>query len=176
MVIKGKFNPKKVKEKIKNDTKKKNDNVSAESKVKTSKNKDKKAAKANKFSEPPSEFEIVGKTSDGRYIRINNGVKFIYGKEGEDVFYVSKMLNIYDYQIVKYNDLGKRKVLKDNEMIYIERKKNHATKGYNTHIIQKGETLSHVSRTYAIKLDKLFKMNGLDENSVLSIGQEIRLR
>lgn len=173
MVIKGKFKPKEVKKEIKNGSKKKNNKDSTEDKVKTQKSKKKKT---NKLSEPPSEFKIVGKTSDGRYIHINNGVKFIYGKEGEDVLLVSKMLNVYDYQIIKYNNLGKRKVLKDNEMIYIEPKKNHAAKGYNTHIIQKGETLSHVSRTYAIKLNKLFKMNDLNEKSVLSIGQEIRLR
>lgn len=170
MVIKGKFDSKKVKEKIKNDTKNKSNNVSFQSNVKT------KVKKENKFSAPPSEFEIVGKTSDGRYIRSNNNVKFIYGKEGEDVFYVAEMLGIYDYQIIKYNDLGKRRVLKDNEIIYIEHKKNKAAKGYYSHTIKQGETLSHVSRTYAIKLNKLFKMNNLDENSILSIGQEIRLR
>lgn len=123
-----------------------------------------------------TDAEIVGKTPDERYIRENNKVKFIYAKEGETVYELADMLCIYNYQIVKYNNLGKRKTLKDNEIIYIEPKKNKAMRRYKYHTIQKGETLSHVSRLYAVKLESLYKMNGMDETSILHIGDNIRLR
>lgn len=123
-----------------------------------------------------TDAEVVDKTSDERYIRENNGVKFIYAKEGENVYALADMLGIYDYQLVKYNNLGKRTVLKDNEIIYIEPKKNKAQRRYKYHTIQKGETLSHVSRLYAVKLKSIFKMNDMDENTVLHVGDNIRLR
>lgn len=123
-----------------------------------------------------TEAEIVGKTPDDRYIRENNKVKFIYAKEGESVYYLADMLEIYDYQIIKYNNLGKRRTLKDNEMIYIEPKKNKAMRRYKYHTIQKGETLSYVSRLYAVKLKSLYKMNGMDENTILHVGDNIKLR
>ena len=123
-----------------------------------------------------TDSEIVGKTSDERYIRENNGVKFIYAKEGENVYELAKILGVYDYQIIKYNNLGKRKVLKDDEIIYIEPKKNKAMRRYKYHTIQKGETLSHVSRLYAVKLKSIFKMNDMDENTILHVGDNIRLR
>ena len=119
---------------------------------------------------------MVGKTPDERYIRENNNVKFIYAREGESAYYLADMLCIYDYQIVKYNELGKRRVLKDNEIIYIEPKKRKAMRRYEYHTIQKGETLSYVSRLYAVKLKSLYKMNDMDENTILHVGDNIRLR
>lgn len=123
-----------------------------------------------------TDAEVVDKTTDERYIRENNNVKFIYAKEGETVYQLADMLGIYDYQIIKYNNLGKRTVLKDNEIIYIEPKKNKAMRRYKYHTIQKGETLSHVSRLYAVKLKSIFKMNDMDENTILHVGDNIRLR
>lgn len=123
-----------------------------------------------------TDSEVVGKTPDDRYIRENNKVKFIYAREGESVYDLAEMFCIYDYQIVKYNDLGKRRTLKDNEIIYIEPKKNKAMRRYEYHTIQKGETLSYVSRLYGVKLKSLFKMNDMDENTIIHVGDNIRLR
>lgn len=123
-----------------------------------------------------TQSEIVGKTHDGRYIRENNRVKFIYAREGEDLYKMAKMLEIYKYQLVKYNNLGKRKKFKENEIVYIEPKKQKAARRYKYHTIQKGETLSYVSRLYAVKLKSLYKKNNMDKNTVLQIGQNIKLR
>ena len=168
MVVKGKFKYKKD-----NKTTRQQDNKS------TAKDESQKAKVDNDIVYTPfkiTEAEIVGKTPDDRYIRENNKVKFIYAREGESVYYLADMLEIYDYQIIKYNNLGKRTTLKDNEIIYIEPKKNKAMRRYKYHTIQKGETLSYVSRLYGVKLNSLFKMNGMDENTILHVGDNIRLR
>lgn len=146
---------------------------------KSQKTKDKKQKSDNNLIYTPykiTDAEVVGKTTDERYIRENNKVKFIYAREGETVYELADLLGIYDYQIVKYNNLGKRTTLKDNEIIYIEPKKNKAMRRYKYHTIQKGETLSHVSRLYAVKLKSIFKMNDMDENTILHVGDNIRLR
>ena len=168
MVVKGKFKYKKD-----NKTTRQQDNKS------TAKDESRKAKVDNDIVYTPfkiTEAEIVGKTPDDRYIRENNKVKFIYAKEGESVYYLADMLCIYDYQIVKYNNLGKRRTLKENEIIYIEPKRNKAMRRYKYHTIQKGETLSYVSRLYGVKLKSLFKMNEMDENTILHVGDNIKLR
>ena len=119
---------------------------------------------------------VVGLTDDHHYIRENFGVKFIYTKEGDDLETLAKELKIAKYQLVKYNNLGSKTTFTEGEVLYIGPKRRRAAQGYNYHKIQEGETLRQVSRLYAVKLERLFKMNGLDENSVLSIGQEIKLR
>ena len=166
MVVKGKFKYNKDKGQKSKDEKKVKDEV-------------KKAKVNDEIVYVPykiTEAEVVGKTPDDRFIRENNKVKFIYAKEGESVYYLADMLEIYDYQIIKYNNLGKRTTLKDNEIIYIEPKRNKAMRRYKYHTIQKGETLSYVSRLYGVKLNSLFKMNGMDENTILHVGDNIRLR
>lgn len=123
-----------------------------------------------------ADAEVVGKTADERYIRENNKVTFIYAREGESVAEMAAMLGIHKNKLVRYNNLGKRKVLKDNEIVYIEPKKNKSNRKYKYHTIQKGETLSYVSRLYAVKLKSLFKMNDMDENTILHVGDNIKLR
>jgi LysM repeat protein len=143
---------------------------------KKDKDKDKKSVSEIRSPYMLNEAEVVDKLFDGRYVRENNGVKFIYAKEGDDVYKLAHGMEIYDYQLIKYNNLGKRRTFSENEVIYIEPKKNKASKKYKYHTIQKGETLSYVSRLYAVKLKSIFKMNDMDENTVLQIGDKIRLR
>lgn len=119
---------------------------------------------------------VVGVTSGRHYIRENFGVKFIFTKENDNIDTLAEELGVYRYQLVKYNDLGKKTTFREGEVLYVEPKRLNAVSGYKYHVIQKGETLSHVSRLYAVRLKRLFKMNDLDENSVLQVGQVIKLR
>lgn len=119
---------------------------------------------------------VVGITDDHHYIRENFGVKFIFTKEGDDLATLAKELKMAKYQLVKYNNLGNKTTFAEGEVLYIGPKRRRAASGYKYHSIQSGETLSQVSRLYAVKLERLYKMNGLDENSVLQVGQVIKLR
>ena len=156
-------------------------NSKSKTKAKTKKKtnaKDKEKVSISEIRSPNklSEAEVVGKAFDGRYIRENNGVKFIYAKKGDNVYKLADEMEIYDYQLVKYNNLGKRRYFNENEVIYIEKKKKKASKKYKYHTIQKGETLSYVSHLYAVRLESIFKMNDMDENTILQVGDNIRLR
>lgn len=122
------------------------------------------------------ECKVVAMTPDHHFIRENFGVKFILTKDGDNLESLAKELKISKRQLIKYNNLGNKTTFTNDEVLYIGPKRNKAASGYKIHVIQPGETLSQVSRLYAVKLQRLYKMNGLDENSVLQIGQEIRLR
>lgn len=43
-----------------------------------------------------------------------------------------------------------------------------------THKVRKGDTLSKISKKYGVSLDKLYRLNGLNKNSKLRVGQLIR--
>ena len=193
MVVKGKFKYEEKKDSPKKEesqTKKSNSNKNSQSGGGTngsgkngadknkSNNNSNKTEKASEIYTPNklSDAEIVGKAFDGRYVRENNGVKFIYAKAGDNVHTLANELEMYEYQLVKYNNLGKRRTFKENEIIYIEPKKNKASRKYKYHTIQKGETLSYVSRLYGVKLKSIYKMNDMDEKTILHIGDNIKLR
>lgn len=168
MVLSGKFKPGKKHKEVK---------PAKDEKSKKEKNKNKKT-KLTIVNEVPvlTDCKVVGMTNDHHFIRENFGVKFVFTKEGDNLEILSKELKISQKQLVKYNNLGNKKNFVEGEVLYISPKRRRAASGYDIHIIKKGETLSQVSRLYAVKLERLYKMNDLDENSILSIGQEIRLR
>lgn len=144
---------------------------------KNDKPKDKpKVGKTDNYLGAPTTFEKAGWTPDNRRIYKNNGVKFIYAKEGETTDYLTEMFGIYHYQIPKYNDLGNRKTLHEGEMIYIEPKRRRADRKHPYHIVEQGETLSKISREYGVKLKSIYKMNDLNHNSVIHPGDRIKLR
>lgn len=137
----------------------------------------KKRAEKQQLAVPTlNDCTVVGVTANKHYIRENFGVKFIFTKENDNIDALADELGVYKYQLVKYNDLGKKSTFKEGEVLYVEPKRMRAVDDYKYHVIKSGETLSHVSRLYAVRLKRLLKMNDLDENSVLQVGQVIRLR
>lgn len=177
MVVKKKFKPHKKSEEVK--PAKKEEPVQEVKPAKQAKPKKVKKQKAVVNAGPVPvlmDCAVVGMTPDHHYIRENFGVKFVFTKNGDNLDNLAKELRISKRQLVKYNNLGNKTTFAENEVLYIGPKRGKAAAGYKVHVIQKGETLSQVSRLYAVKLERLFKMNGLDENSILSVGQEIRLR
>ena len=168
LVVKGKFKPHKKKETTTQEVKK------DEKPAKPAKRRRKNAVVL-----PAPVLEncrVVSMTPNHHYIRENFGVKFIITKEGDNLDVLSKDLKISKKQLVKYNNLGSQGTFAEGEVLYINPKRHKAPSGYSVHVVKQGENLRQVSRLYAVKLERLYKMNGLNENSVLQVGQEIRLR
>lgn len=152
--------------------------------------KKKKKEKENKVVTPPvvtdvkqpgevpvlANCKVIGMTDDHHFIRENFGVKFVFTKQGDDLDKLAKELKLNKRQLVNYNNLGNKTTFAEGEVLYIGPKRRKAAGGYKIHVIQQGETLSQVSRLYAVKLERLYKMNGLDEKTVIQVGQVIKLR
>ncbi len=122
----------------------------------------------------PDDFELLTIGAANREIYINNSVKFIFAKRGDDFYKIAQDFNIYTWQVYKYNDLKKKDNIREGQMIYLEAKKNKGNKPY--HIVQPGETLHCISQLYGIKLKQLSKFNTLYKNARLYPDQKIKLR
>ncbi len=122
----------------------------------------------------PETATFVTTSSTGRKVYSNNGVKFIFAKDGDTPYKIAKEFNIYKYQIKKYNYLTRKDTIKEGQIIYIEKKKNKANVDF--HIVQPGENLYDISEKYAIRLSKLCKYNSLPKNAKLYPDQKIKLR
>ncbi len=106
----------------------------------------------------------------------NNRVKYVLAREGDSFYSLSEELDLFQWQLPKYNDLPANKIFTEGEKVYLQPKRNKAEVGKNTHIVKEGETLQSISQLYAIKLDKLAQRNQLAPDAALSPGQEILLR
>lgn len=112
----------------------------------------------------------------GRKLHYNNRVKYVLAREGDSFYNLSEELDLFQWQLPKYNDMPPDKIFSEGERVYLQPKRGKAAAGLKVHKVQEGETLLSISQLYAIKLDKLAARNNLDTDSPLTPGQEILLR
>lgn len=144
--------------------------------VKPAKNK-KIKGNAKSYAVPDLENrKAIEVTASHHYIKENFGVEFIVTKENDNLSSLAKELKMYEYQLIKYNNLGSKRTFSEGEILYIQPKRLRAPSGYNVHVVKYGETLDDISNLYAVRLDRLYKMNGFDKTYLISVGEEIKLR
>lgn len=106
-----------------------------------------------------------------------NGLLYVIAQKGDTFKSLSKELGISKRKIRKYNDLYKDYRFEDGDIIYLQKKRNKATKGYNFHTTKRGESLYRISQIYGIRIKSLYKLNPQYENyTTLKVGDVIRLR
>ena len=158
-------------------------------KVERKKRKDAKKAdrKERKLPEPPSQIEKVsmwtGKNIEifrfnlSRQMYSLNGVPFVYASEGETYEGIAQSYNLFLREILKYNDLTENEKLAPGTPVYLQKKKKQAAEGLDKHIVDaEGETLRDIAQRYAVRLDKLCKMNGYKKDHQLRMGEVVILR
>lgn len=123
-----------------------------------------------------SAFEIVDMTDLGRFIYLNNGVKFIYAKEGETPKSIAKELGIPMRQIADYNyiSIPKDFVFLSGDVVYIVPLKNKC-KHPSTFNVDETMTMRDVALRFAVKLDKLQKYNK-NLGKVVKPGTVVKLK
>ena len=122
-------------------------------------------------------FPLADMAHEGRFIYENNGVRFVYAKEGETPESMAKTFGIKFKRFCEYNCLKhpEEVVFHSGDVVYLEklRNKNWKAKKYT---VQEGETLRDVALRFAVKPEKILRKNGLKEGEKLHKGQELWLR
>lgn len=119
------------------------------------------------------DFKAIAIGAANREIFENNGVKFIYAKSGDTFWSIAQDLNIYTWQVYRYNDLKKNQQIREGQKLYLERKKNKGPVSYHT--ASAGESLHDISQQYGVKLNKICKYNSLRKDANLFPAQRIKL-
>lgn len=120
------------------------------------------------------DFTAIEIGAAGREIFSNNGLKFIHAKKGDTFYSIAQDFNIYTWQVYRYNELKKKSIVYEGQILYLEKKKNKANSP--VHRVQPGETLYDISQLYGVKLKKLCKYNSLAADATLFPDQQIKLK
>lgn len=123
---------------------------------------------------PPAVFEIAGRGGNDRVIFINNGVKFILARGGDDFYKIAGEFKIYTWQVWEYNDLSGRNKLEPGQKVYLEKKKGKTR--YDFHIVQQGESLHSIAQDYGIRRKALCRLNRKKTGDKLASGERLRLK
>ena len=105
-----------------------------------------------------------------------NGVPFIYSAEGETYKSIADANGLFVKELLKFNDLTEDEILRPGTVVYLQSKKNAAVKGLEKHVVESGETLRDIAQRYAVKMGKLYKLNGWSKEYEPKEGDCIKLR
>ncbi len=112
----------------------------------------------------------------GRKVFYNNRVKYVLAREGDEFLDLSEELDLFNWQLPKYNDLDKAYIFSEGESLYLQPKRNKAEAGKKIHVVSEGETLHDIAQLYAMKLEKLAFRNNIAPDAELEEGRELLLR
>ena len=134
----------------------------------------------------PNEIEQVKPLTDSqrqdfhfsltRQMYSQNGVPFVYSVEGETYQSIAASNNLFEREILKYNEATKGEQPRPGEVVYLKPKRNQAAKGLDKHVFEEGDSMRSISQRFGVKLGKLYKMNGMPEGYTPKEGDIIRLR
>ena len=127
--------------------------------------------------EKRSVFELVDMTQDKRFIYENNGVRFVFAKEGETPERLAKEFGIKFKRFCEYNLLNRpdEMVFHSGDIVYLAPLRNKNWKA-KKHTVEEGETLRDIALRFAVKPDKILKKNGLPKDANVTRGQVLWLR
>ncbi len=117
------------------------------------------------------EFPSVGL---GREMGENNRIRFVYARSGDTPESLAQEMDVWAWEIYRYNDLPKDSKLTEGQIIYLQPKRRNASESW--HVVQEGESLYDISQQYGVKLKTLYRRNDLEEGAPLQAGSRIKLK
>ncbi len=112
-----------------------------------------------------------------RQMYTRNGVPFVHAAAGETYSSIADSYNLFLREILKFNDLEDEQTLLPGTVVYLQPKKKQAATGLDKYIVEGDEeNLREISQRFAVKLDRLCRMNGMTGGQKLSDGEVIILR
>lgn len=125
------------------------------------------------------ENEIVVSSLKGTHkVALNKyRTRYIIVGEGDTFYRISQEFDIALWQLYKYNELGRRDVLKVGEIIYLDPKRGRSSRGANVFVCPEPMTLRDVAQQEGLKLKKILKYNFSESaDQVLPKGTKVILR
>ncbi|MCX7985990.1 MAG: glucosaminidase domain-containing protein [Bacteroidales bacterium] len=111
-----------------------------------------------------------------RKIYERNRIKYIIAEEGDNLQSLTKELDLFSWQLRKYNELPEDYQVQPGELLYIQPKRCRPEPGNDFHIVKKGETMHSISQLYGVKVKKLYKRNHMEPGTEPEEGQKLWLR
>ena len=117
------------------------------------------------------------KISLQREILKRNNVMFVVANGYESFYSIAREFNLFRWEVLRFNDERKDRLLQDGEVVYIEAKKKQADKYLDKHVVEEGESMRIISQQYAVKEKYLYKYNPrIPKGSDPAPGSIINLR
>ena len=125
----------------------------------------------------PVKVKKIDVASLEQSIKLNtkfNGLKGLYASKGTSLLAIATMANIDLAKLMEYNDLTTDGLLKDDQLIYLEKKPKQGNRDF--YIALQKETLYDIAQNNAVQLKYLSQFNNLPLTETVQKGTKIKLR
>jgi len=106
--------------------------------------------------------------------RNNNRIRYVYAREGDTPESLAEELDMWTWQITRYNELEDGRQIRPGQIVYLQPKRRRGEESY--HITRRGETMYDISQQYGVRLRHLYRRNVLEPGEEPKPGQKILLR
>jgi LysM repeat protein len=103
-----------------------------------------------------------------------NKLKALYASKGTSLLAIATAANIDLVKLLDYNDLKTDGLLKEDELIYLEKKNKQGNRDFSTSL--QNETLRDVAQNNGVQLKSLMQLNNMNESEIVKKGTKIKLR
>ena len=130
------------------------------------------------YGDPNAPTNPDGMVITARRSRImeRNRIQYIIVRPGETLPSIEKEFGVLRWELTKYNDLQSGFDPYPGQLLYIQPKRNKAEVGYDTYVVQEGDTMYSISQYFGIKLQKLHEYNGIPVGDEPIAGETLWLR
>ncbi len=103
-----------------------------------------------------------------------NGLKALMAPKGTSLLVIASKANIDLGKLLEYNDLSTDGLLKDEQVIYLEKKPKQGNRDF--YIALQKETLYDISQNNAVQLKYLSALNNMNVSETVQKGTKVKLR
>jgi len=105
-----------------------------------------------------------------------NDIEYTVAKNGDSVEKLSRELEMFSWELLKYNELTKDSTLHDGQLLYLQPKRRRAERGKEIHTVQAGESVYSISQLYGVKSKHIRRLNRLNPETTVNVGDVLNLR
>lgn len=106
-----------------------------------------------------------------------NDIVYIVARQGDTMLSIAEEFGIPKRKLICYNDLYRGYVPVKGDIIYLARKHRKAQKPHTQHRVTDGESMHMISQKYAVRLNRLYKMNDATPDTYAPmVGDVVKLR
>ena len=111
-------------------------------------------------------------------VRRCNKNYYVIAKQGDTFNSIGKAMGISARKLRRYNEVDKRYVLQEGDIVYLEKKQKRADKQLKNqfHEVQAGESMYSIAQQYGMRLETLYKTNKLPADHAVSAGELLKIR
>lgn len=123
------------------------------------------------------DIEPVGDTyNTEREVFTNNRIEYIIAEKGDTWKGLREEFDMFKNELYRYNNVEKSSVPDSGMIVYLQPKRWKAEKGNEQHIMKEEESMWSVSQKYGVKLNCLFRRNGIEPGTEPEAGSILWLR